>query len=121
MDSTPGLRHFVQSISACYWLDGGHSKETDTWITDEDVLLELSKLKTKLNVHVTPYQIRDPNRRHIGEEERVFVDTLKRFGADVKETVYFDGVERSLKNHFRVLETIEKVHQVGLSACLIKK
>lgn len=104
--TTPELKNFVGSISAWYWLDGGHSKETNTWITDEDVLVELATLKTKINVHVTPYQMSDPSRPYIGEEERVFVDTLKRLGADVTETLHFDGQTRSLKIHFRVLERI---------------
>ncbi|XP_072029930.1 mitochondrial protein C2orf69 homolog [Amphiura filiformis] len=105
-EDNPELKKFIERISAWYWLDGGHSKETDTWITNEQVLHDLTKLKTTIHVHVTPYQVKDKNRPHIGEEERMFVETLKRIGADVTETIHFEDEERSLTNHFKVLEKL---------------
>ena len=108
-ENKPDLNHFVQSISAWYWLDGGHIMESHTWITDEDVLQDLAKLKVPINVLVTPYQVKDPNRPYIGDEERLFVDILKKLGADVKEKLYFENEELSLENHFKVLE---KIHDI---------
>ena len=110
-ENNPDLNEFVRSISAWYWLDGGHSKESNTWIIDEEVLQDLAKLKTQINVHVTPYQMKDMNRLHIGEQERLFVDTLKKLGADVTETLHFEDEKRSLENHFRVLGKISDVSE----------
>ena len=108
-ENNPDLNEFVRSISAWYWLDGGHSKESNTWIIDEEVLQDLTKLKTHIYVRVTPYQMKDMNRLHIGEQERLFVDTLKKLGADVTETLHFEDGKRSLENHFKVLEKISDV------------
>ncbi|XP_002738457.1 mitochondrial protein C2orf69 homolog [Saccoglossus kowalevskii] len=98
------VNEFVGRWKALYWLDGGHSGEHDTWITDETILKELTKLNLQINVHVTPFQIKDPRRPWKGKAERLFVDTLKELGADVREVIHFEDAGYSFANHFKVLE-----------------
>ncbi|XP_077979209.1 mitochondrial protein C2orf69 homolog [Glandiceps talaboti] len=88
-----------------YWLDGGHSGELETWITDTNLLQGLADLKVNIHVHVTPFQVLDPNRPWKGKQERQFVDKLKDMGANVEETLHFEGEGISFKNHFKVIET----------------
>lgn len=90
-------------LQAMYWLDAGHSGGCGAWVTDEDLLRCLAGLGTKVHVHVTPQQVADPNRCWIREEERVFVDKLRFYGADVTEVLHFEHEERSLERHFQVL------------------
>lgn len=101
---TQRAREFVKSIKAFYWLDAGHSGTHDTWVTSDDLLRTLSLLGAEIHVHVTPQQVCDPHRPWLGEEQRLFVSKLQQFGTSVKEVFHFEHEERSLKNHFRVLE-----------------
>lgn len=101
---TQRVREFVKSIKAFYWLDAGHSGTHDTWVTSDDLLRTLSLLGAEIHVHVTPQQVCDPHRPWLGEEQRLFVSKLQQFGTSVKEVFHFEHEERSLKNHFRVLE-----------------
>ncbi|KAJ7354758.1 hypothetical protein OS493_030535 [Desmophyllum pertusum] len=55
----PRLNAFASRISTMYWLDGGHSGESNTWITDEKFLYHLAKHVPSIRVHVTPYQIKE--------------------------------------------------------------
>lgn len=94
---------FLNRISDIYWLDGGHSGEEGVWITDYALLSALVKLNVHVHVHVSPLQIACPQRPWIGEEEKVFVSTLKDLGCNVDRIVHFDSEPGSLVNHFRVL------------------
>ena len=99
------LRLLLVKLKAVYWLDAGHSGGYGAWVTDEDLLRCLASLSTEVHVHVTPQQVRDPNRSWIREEERDFVDKLRYYGVTVTEVLHFEHEERSLENHFRVLNT----------------
>lgn len=88
-----------------YWLDGGHSGEANTWITDEKYLYYLAKHIPSIKVHVTPYQIKDWTRPWIGKEEKIFVEKLKALGANVKVKVHFGDKDPSLFYHFKLLES----------------
>ena len=98
------ITNLLKVTSALYWLDGGHSLTSKVWITDETLLQHLTDLGVKIHVHVSPRQVKDPRRPYIGEEERLFVDLLKTKGADVHEYLHFAEEERSLEQHFRILE-----------------
>ncbi|XP_022109828.1 UPF0565 protein C2orf69 homolog [Acanthaster planci] len=100
----PELSDFLKLTSAFYWLDAGHSLTSRIWITDEKLLQQLTDSSIRVRVHVSPRQVRDPGRPYIGEEERVFVEVLKRQGADIQETLHFTDQERSMEQHFRILE-----------------
>ncbi|XP_065833321.1 mitochondrial protein C2orf69 homolog [Oscarella lobularis] len=99
------VRRFYSRIREFYWLDGGHSGEENTWVTDETTLQVVARLVPRVRVHVTPYQMKDKSRPWLGKEEGVFVSTLKRFGADVIETVHFENRKRSLGIHFELLDS----------------
>lgn len=94
----------MRRLRAMYWLDAGHSGESGAYINDEELLSGLASLNVQVKVHVTPYQVRCPQRPWIGEEEAKFVAHLQQLGASVGEVVHFDGEERSLERHFRILE-----------------
>ena len=101
----PGLRDFVSRISAMFWLDGGHSGESNTWITDEKYLYHLATHIRSIRVHVTPYQIQDSTRPWIGKEQKIFVDKLRSLGANVKVKVHFQDKDASLAYHFKLIES----------------
>ena len=98
------LYDFMSRISSMIWLDGGHSGESNTWITDEKFLCYLAKHIASIRVHVTPYQIRDKTRPWIGAEQKLFFEKLRSLGANVKSKVHFQDRDPSLYNHFRLLE-----------------
>lgn len=95
-------------ISDLYWLEGGHSGTSETWITDRAVLENFSKMKKVVHVHVTPYQVLCDTRPRIGKEEKIFRETLTRLGCDVKRSLHFEDEPRCIENHFRVLEVLRK-------------
>ena len=97
------IRHLLGRVRAMFWLDAGHSGGHGAWVTDDEHLRCLASLGTEVHVHVTPRQVCDPNRSWIREEEREFVDKLRYYGVTVSETLHFEQEERSLHNHFRVL------------------
>ncbi|XP_076361120.1 mitochondrial protein C2orf69 homolog [Tachypleus tridentatus] len=98
------LFSFVKQIKTMYWLDGGHSGGSNTWIIDKKILSNFVKLGIEAIIHVTPYQIKCAQRPWVGKEEKIFQETLKKLGAKISRTVHFETEERSLKNHFQVLE-----------------
>ena len=97
------LQQFLGRLRAMYWLDAGHSGGCGAWVTDDDLLRCLASLNVEVHVHVTPQQVCDPNRSWIREEEKEFVDKLRLHGTSVTEVLHFEHEERSLENHFRVL------------------
>ncbi|XP_060527137.1 mitochondrial protein C2orf69 homolog isoform X2 [Cylas formicarius] len=90
-------------IEDMYWLDGGHSGGTNTWVTSKTVLETLASSSIRVHVHVTPYQIDDDRRPWIKKEEKTFSDTLVKLGCDIKRSVHFEGVPPTLLTHFEVL------------------
>ncbi|ESO84552.1 hypothetical protein LOTGIDRAFT_131973 [Lottia gigantea] len=95
---------FVKRIQQFYWLDGGHSGGKNTWVTDGSSLTALAQLNCDIHVHVTPYQVKDAMRSWIGREEKKFVNTLKRLGANLSHVLHFESEERCIENHFKVLQ-----------------
>ncbi|XP_038605499.1 UPF0565 protein C2orf69 homolog [Tachyglossus aculeatus] len=98
------LAAFLRTVRAMYWLDGGHSGGSDTWVTCPEALWELSRTGISVHAHVTPYQVRDPMRSWIGREHGLFVQILADLGVGVKGQVHFAKEAPSIDNHFRVHE-----------------
>ena len=99
------LRQIVSRLKAFYWLDSGHSGESGAWVTESGPLRSLASLQIPVHVDVTPQQVRDPSREWIGNEEAEFVEKLRQFGAGVVvETLHFEHEDKSMENHFRVLQ-----------------
>lgn len=102
----PGVKEFLDRVSTIFWLDGGHIGRKDAYITDTKVLKTVVDLGKELVVHVTPYQIKDLNRRWIGKEEREFVDKLQELKANVREYQHFMNEPSCIANHWKVLTKI---------------
>ena len=64
----------------------------------------------KVDVRVTPYQIRDDRRPWIGKEEKKFVAVLTREMSKEKfrRKIFFENEEPCLENHFKILETFQQ-------------
>nr|DBA20098.1 TPA: hypothetical protein GDO54_015828 [Pyxicephalus adspersus] len=95
---------FVGNIESMYWLDGGHSGGSNTWITCPDILKVFAQRGIAVHTHVTPYQVNDSMRSWIGEEHRKFVELLKVYNVMVNKQLHFAYEAPSLDNHFRVHE-----------------
>uniref|UniRef100_A0A8C5L7B2 RIKEN cDNA 1700066M21 gene n=1 Tax=Jaculus jaculus TaxID=51337 RepID=A0A8C5L7B2_JACJA len=95
---------FIKSIRTMYWLDGGHSGGSNTWVTYPEVLKEFAQTGITVHTHVTPYQVHDPMRSWIGKEHKKFVQILEDFGVQVTSQIHFANETPSIENHFRVHE-----------------
>ncbi|KAH0621622.1 hypothetical protein JD844_023139 [Phrynosoma platyrhinos] len=95
---------FIKNIKAIYWLDGGHSGGSNTWVTYPDVLKDFAQTGISVNTHVTPYQVFDTMRAWIGKEHKRFVQILHELGVNVNSQLHFASEVPSLDNHFRVHE-----------------
>ncbi|XP_071503857.1 mitochondrial protein C2orf69 homolog [Diadema antillarum] len=102
--TNPDLIAFISRVKHFYWLDGGHSGTVSTYVTDDSGLKELAKLKATIHVHVTPYQVKDEGRPHIGEDHQSFLMSLLHYGGNVQRKLHFPEERRSLKRHFEVLK-----------------
>ncbi len=69
-----------------------------------DIIL-YEKAKQHFSCHA---QVRDSRRPWVGEEEASFCRALREEGVGLRRNVYFEGEERSLENHFRVLDTVRE-------------
>lgn len=99
------LNEFASRISAMYWLDGGHSGESNLWVTDEKFLYHLATHVPRIRVHVTPYQIGEETRPSIKKELKKFEDSLRSLGANIKVKSHFQGTQPYLAFHFKLLES----------------
>ncbi|XP_067994043.1 mitochondrial protein C2orf69 homolog [Melanerpes formicivorus] len=95
---------FLKIIKAIYWLDGGHSGGSNTWVTYPEVLKELAETGIEVHAHVTPYQVFDTMRSWIGREHEKFVQILEGLGVEINDQLHFADDAPSLENHFRVHE-----------------
>ena len=95
-------KEFAELASEAYWLDGGHAGGRETWVTDDSVHRSLAGVS--VHCHVTPYQVNDSSRPWIGKEQKRFVAGLTKHSVTFTNTVHFADEQRSLENHFRVLE-----------------
>jgi len=94
-------------IDRMVWLDGGHNGGKDIWPINKDLLSQLVLKNIVVDVRVTPYQVRNPNRPWIKREEKIFSESLKKLGANISRNLYFEDEEPSIKNHFRIIETMK--------------
>ena len=98
------LKSLISRIECMNWCDGGHSGGSNTWITGQEVLKHFSKLSIKVHINVTPRQVMCRYRPWIGNEEKIFFNTLTQLGTNVQRILHFEGEEDSLEMHFRVLK-----------------
>ncbi|GFX67390.1 UPF0565 protein C2orf69 homolog [Trichonephila clavipes] len=107
-DKDEEVASFVNNISSIYWLEGGHSGCSNTWVTDKNVLQNFSTMKIDVHIHVTPYQILCDTRPRIGKEEKIFRENLSRMGMNISRMLHFECEPRSLEKHFEVLEVFKR-------------
>nr|XP_033800866.1 UPF0565 protein C2orf69 homolog [Geotrypetes seraphini] len=93
---------FITNIKAMYWLDGGHSGGSNTWVTCPRILKGFAQTGITVHTHVTPYQVQDSMRSWIGKEHKKFVQILTEYGVQVNNQLHFADEAPSLDNHFRV-------------------
>ncbi|XP_056392528.1 mitochondrial protein C2orf69 homolog [Hyla sarda] len=96
------ISSFLANIESMYWLDGGHSGGSNTWITCPDILKVFAQTGIAVHTHVTPYQVSDSMRFWIGEEHKKFTELLKVYNVMVDSQLHFAFEAPSLENHFRV-------------------
>ncbi|XP_066431564.1 mitochondrial protein C2orf69 homolog isoform X2 [Eleutherodactylus coqui] len=95
---------FLANIESMYWLDGGHSGGSNTWVTCPNILKVFAHTGIAVHTHVTPYQVHDSMRSWIGEEHGKFTELLKGYNVTVDDQLHFAYETPSLDNHFRVHE-----------------
>ncbi|TRY94190.1 hypothetical protein DNTS_028363 [Danionella cerebrum] len=100
----PELSLFLDSISDIFWLDGGHSGGSETWVTDKCALAELASSGVAVHAHVTPYEVKNPLRAWVGREHHLFIKTLENLGACVSQKLHFEDEPVCILNHFRVIQ-----------------
>nr|XP_033335139.1 UPF0565 protein C2orf69 homolog isoform X1 [Megalopta genalis] len=135
-DSDLEITNFVKLIESMWWLDSGHGRSKDTWITNKPILesfVKLSNIFSKImrklsvlvsvmlntcnvteievHVHVTPYQICDLRRPWIREEENQFCCLLRSMEVPVKRILHFADKPRNLTLHFNLLTAIRNYIQ----------
>ncbi|XP_029461898.1 UPF0565 protein C2orf69 homolog isoform X2 [Rhinatrema bivittatum] len=93
---------FITNIKAMYWLDGGHSGGSNTWVTCPRILKEFAQTGITVHTHVTPYQVQDSMRSWIGKEHKKFVQLLTEYGVEINNQLHFTDEAPTLDNHFRV-------------------
>ena len=95
------------AVDRIFWLDGGHNGEADTWVTDRAVLKAFSDCyqnrPMKLHVHVTPYQMNDPNRPQIKRHKLKFCEIVDSLGMALHDETHFRNQQCSIETHFEVL------------------
>lgn len=94
----------IKRLKKIMWLDGGHSGGKDTWITSPSILSSLAALNIMVDIHITPYQIKDDRRPWIGREEKQFHTVLKKLGVPLVRKTYFTEEPPTIDNHFRLLK-----------------
>lgn len=98
------LVKFTDKINTIYWLDGGHSGGSNTWIIDKKVIKNFATTSIEARIHVTPYQMERTTRPWVGKEEKIFRENLRKCGANIVRQMHFESEPASLENHFKVLE-----------------
>uniref|UniRef100_A0A914WFL3 Uncharacterized protein n=1 Tax=Plectus sambesii TaxID=2011161 RepID=A0A914WFL3_9BILA len=99
------LKTFASKCRRWVWLDGGHNgKKEDVWVTDEALLKEVVQRNIRVSVHVTPYQVSNPDQPWKSRQEQKFVNSLKQLGGNVDRTLHFDHLPPSIESHFNVIE-----------------
>ncbi|XP_069839457.1 mitochondrial protein C2orf69 homolog [Dendropsophus ebraccatus] len=98
------ISSFLSNTESMYWLDGGHSGGSNTWITCPDILKVFAQTGIAVHTRVTPYQVSDCMRSWIGEEHGKFIELLKGYNVMVDNQLHFAYEAPSLDNHFRVHE-----------------
>lgn len=102
----------VSNIKDMYWLDGGHTGGSETWITKQEILKHLAASGIKVHVFVTPYQVNDQRRPWIRKEEKIFSESLRKMNASIEREVLYADHQRTIELHFKLLEDFKPISEV---------
>ena len=106
-ESDPRKPSMPSNVEEMYWLDGGHNGASDTWLTEEAVIESVAEFykdkKLELSVHVTPYQMNDARRPHIGRHKAAFCEFVRKHGMILSDKLHFVNQKRTIDVHFEVL------------------
>lgn len=104
-EATASAADLISRVDEMIWLDGGHNGPVNTWITDKTIIEHaLSQLKVRIQVAVTPYQVRDPLQPWKGRDHGRFTRHLRALGAHLSAQMFFEDDPPSLEKHFEVLK-----------------
>ena len=96
---------FIQRVRSITWLDGGHAGHGEpTWVVDANVLSSLKATNIEVDVHVTPYQVKDEMRPWKGKEYRKFINAMKRLELKCSSRIHFEDEAGSIEKHFQLLQ-----------------
>ncbi|XP_057293035.1 mitochondrial protein C2orf69 homolog isoform X3 [Hydractinia symbiolongicarpus] len=87
--------------------NSGVSGSSGAWVTDKKYIQSAAQNVSDIQVHLTPYQIKDKMRPWINKEKKQFVEGLKEYGGNVYENMYFDDHLPQLADHFALLRSFE--------------
>lgn len=105
LEAGSDTRAFIDRVGRMTWLDGGHAGHGEpTWVCDANALSALKQTNIMLEIHVTPYQVKDPMRPWKGKEYRKFINALRRLGLKFENKMHFKEEEGCIENHFKVLQ-----------------
>mgnify|MGYP000029789957 CR=1 FL=1 len=101
------LKAFAAKIENMYWLDAGHPGNHQTWITDANILATLKYWKINVHIHVTPFQVNNPDKPWNGKEEKAFHSILTQLKVNCSRQLYYQNQAPSLSWHFQILRDFE--------------
>lgn len=108
--SETAIKSFFSNVRSFLWLDSGVSGSSGAWVTDKKYIKCAAQNVSDIQVHLTPYQIKDKMRPWINKEKKQFVEGLKEYGGNVYEKMYFDDHSPQLGDHFSLLKSFESLH-----------
>ena len=97
--------HLLRNIHSVCWLDSGVPGNNGAYPTNEDCLQIVAEKIPNIEIHTTPYQMKDTLRVWIGKEKELFVQLLCKYKAVFKDCSYFDDEAVSLDTHFALLRS----------------
>lgn len=105
-------KKFCDTFETLCWMDAGHNaKDQPVWINDSDILKWIAaETKCKVDIRLSPYQIKDQRRPWIGKQEEIFSSILLENMPEyrIKRRLFFQNETPSLLNHFCLLDTLKE-------------
>ena len=100
-----GGEQLLNNISSMSWLDSGVPGNNGAYPTNEDCIQILANKIPNIEIHITPYQMKDTLRVWISKEKKRFVQLLRKYKAVLKDRLYFEDEVPSLDTHFALLKS----------------
>eukprot|EP00111_Clytia_hemisphaerica_P023361 TCONS_00068781-protein len=98
----------LTNIQTFCWLDGGVPGNSGAYPRNEKCIELLSKYVPNIEVHTTPYQMKDPLRVWISKEKKRFVQLLKKYKAGLIDCSYFENGVPDLNMHFNLIHSFRR-------------